>query len=182
MPSRKRNKGKERKAKKQEKESEDWWRSWVIGPPTQHPCNHGCVTIPPSNHHVCRFLNTKYDLMKTFTEEWVEFDGRKVLMIAKKTFDLHPDFWNDAEHRQMAIAIMLRMGTNLSLDDGESDDDMAILRSQWYLANAILILDCYDGKGDLFYAYDVATMKRLRSLPQGFGKRDMLKFYSKRVP
>ena len=191
MPSRKRNKGKERKSKKEEAKAETWWRSWVIGPPPRgelrlrslllppnHPpsprCTHGCIDVPPPDHAVCRFMNKFY-------EEWAGKCGADLFVVMKRTFDAHSDVWNNANYRQTTIRVMLRMGTNLILDDGSSDDDSNVRRTQSRIANSILILDCYDSDGDFTHAFNVATIKRYRSLPFGFGKRDILKFYSKRV-
>ena len=65
MPSRKRNKGKERKERKAQKEAAEeaakvgaWWRGWAMPEnKARGCCLHGCV-LPPPDHAVYRFMNT----------------------------------------------------------------------------------------------------------------------------
>ena len=103
MPcSRKRNKGKERRAKK-EAANNSLWRGWAIG---EGGCNHGCK-IPQPDHAVSRFLNgleKEWKQQKTFGPE-----GPAITM---KNAITQPEVWNNAEHRQMAMDVLLCMGTN----------------------------------------------------------------------
>ena len=39
------------------------------------------------------------------------------MMALAKAFDQHTNLWNDAEHRQMAMSVLLRLGTNLVLTE-----------------------------------------------------------------
>lgn len=126
MPSRKRNKGKERKAKK----AEAVWRIWAVGGGEER-CNHGCV-IPPRDHAISRFMNTFYG-GNIGGDDSDEFDA------LAKTFEMHPEVWNDAEQRQMVIGILLSMGTNMLLRL-HGGIDLQTLRLFGLL---ILILDYY---------------------------------------
>ena len=74
MPSRKKNKGKERKAKKAELEREkiesiralvhETWTGWTRGIGLDgrqiSQCNHGCDSIPDNNHPVTNFIDGFY--------------------------------------------------------------------------------------------------------------------------
>ena len=76
MPSRKRNKGRDRKAKKAALEAEIYdseklavrrvWHAWARGLDDSGgvitPCNHGGATIIPDdvNHPVCSFMDTLF--------------------------------------------------------------------------------------------------------------------------
>ena len=96
MPSRKKNKGKERKAKKADQTH--WWRRWSgHSPESEAHCNHGCVAIPPPDHVVSRFMNT-------FGELW---STNSTSTAIESTFTANPEVWKDAEYRQMAIEILL---------------------------------------------------------------------------
>ena len=147
MPSRKRNKGKERRAKKEAKAARQipWWRDWAIGDSeSDGGCSHGCVALPPRDHAA-----------------------------AKK----HPEAWNDAEYRQMTIDILLSVGTNTILHGTRPDNKYQTARG---IGEAALLLECYDS--DFVGAHSVAIMKEHLSLPRGCGERDVLKFFSKRLP
>ena len=103
MPSRKRNKGKERRAKRAEKAANQfssYWNHWAIAPPGGGAhCNHGCE-LPPPDHVVTRFMN-KFDEVLS--------SGRNIIEILGSTFELHPEVWKDADHRQTAIDIFLSL-------------------------------------------------------------------------
>ena len=95
MPSRKRNKGKERKAK-QEVAKGAWWRGWAMGQGEER-CSHGC-TMPPPDHAVSRFMNTFRDTL-----------DKRIMEAMRCIFEAHPNVCNSDEHRQMAIGILLRL-------------------------------------------------------------------------
>ena len=181
MPSRKRNKGKERKAKKEAKAGA-FWRGWAIGDRDISPwspgsgerddaqCTHGCV-LPPRDHAVSRFMNSFEEARRK----------NSVLNAMSSTVDAHPRVWNDANHRQMVVNILLSVGTNMILNEElmKIDDKCCAAVG---IASAILLLDCYDGRGRFKNVYNATNMKLHLSLPMGSGKRDLLKFYSKRLP
>ena len=171
MPSRKRNKGKERRARK-EARSGAWWRHWTIGDRAESDvgCDHRCV-VPPSDHTVSRFMNT-------IDEEW---KNNSLVAAMRYTFFKHPDVWKSAEHRKIAIGLLLRMGTNLMLQKNRANEDKRKFELVVTIAQAILLLECYGDKGNFDDAYNLADMKVHRSLPGHSGERDALKFYSKRL-
>ena len=77
-----------------------------------------------------------------------------------------PEVFNDSDHRQMAIDVFLRLGTNLILDN-EVDESQSILQ-------AIVLLECYFD--DAEKGCRARGLKYLHS-----NERDKLKFYSKRI-
>ena len=169
MPSRKRNKGKERRAKREEAKGA-WWRGLAIGGccESEASCGHGCIAIPSPGHAVSVFMNTyntAHDGAISF------FTG------LENTFKC--DVWNSAQHRQMAIDILLSMGTNIILT-GNGNGGGCLVEGRG-IALAILLLDCYDGESSFEHLQDVTRMKLLRSMPRGCNEREVLKFFSKRL-
>jgi hypothetical protein len=115
--------------------------------------------------------------MNTFDQAWSA--GRHGIVTSMhRTFNAHGEVWDKADHRQMAIDILLSIGTNKILT--ELDEDSA--KSAKSLGVGILLLDCYDGNGDFEYAFDCAVVKQPVFVNCNGGKRDVLKFYSKRLP
>ena len=171
MPSRKRNKGKERRAKKEAATASPstLWETWALGTSLSSVCNHGCV-IPPPNHAVRSFMHT-FD--EALSGEGGTYD---LVEVIGNTFQKHPEVWNDTKHRQMAIGVLLRMGTNMIMNTLDDNN----YQFERHLGIAILALECYDGKGDSRYVLHCAMMKG-SVLAQG-GERDMWRFYSKRLP
>ena len=166
MPSRKRNKGKERRAKRAATEAEEWWRSWAIGNrESDDGCNHGCVAIPAQDHAVSRFMN-RY---------CVEYNHcGNSLKAMMKIFEESSEVWSNAEYRQMTIDALLSIGTNMILS--EHYDWKSSMRN----GIGILLLECYDGNRDFD---DLAARMTIKSSNFIFGgQRDALKFYSKRLP
>lgn len=172
MPSRKRNKGKERRAKK-EARSGEWWRHWTIGDRAESDvgCNHGCV-VPSRDHTVSRFMNTLDEELTRYRND--------ILTAMRNTFSKHSEVWNNAELRHMTSSVLLCIGTNLMLQKNPANGDKPI---RWgvTIAQAILLLECYGDRGNFEDAYNLADMKVHRSLPGHYGERDVLKFYSKRL-
>ena len=170
MPSRKRNKGKERRAKKEAVENQTClWRR-IAQPAPAASCNHGCPSLPPRDHPVSRFMATL-----------AERNGRKIALVTvmEKLFKCHPEVWKNDEYRQMAIDILLSVGTNTIL--GAKGDEDNCVQIAWEVGFARLLLDCYDGNGDFSYAYSCVQV-RMPVFMNDCGTRDILKFYSKRLP
>ena len=126
-----------------------------------------CALTPP-DHAVYKFMNA-------FDHAW---NYNRLPLVLKNTFEKHPEVWNDAEHRHMATGILLSMGTNMILDREDGDVNYEVERS---LAQAILVIDYYEGDGSFKPAYNAAMMKGHLALPKPFGERDILKFYCKRL-
>ena len=115
MPSRKRNKGKERKNKKHAAKAAShraFWAGWAhgetlavmgrmgIGEIAAGPgCNHGCAVLPPPDHAAAEFMNTFVEaLQDRYNDVWAAL---------KITFEKHREVWYDAGHRRNAIGILL---------------------------------------------------------------------------
>ena len=134
MPSRKRNKGKERKARKRRRNKgkerkarkkeavanqTHSWRRWARGPDGSGEgvarCNHGCV-IPPPDHAVSKFMNKLFDgaLLSDSGEDL--FVG--IWCGLAESFEEHPDVWKDVENRQVAVGGLISIVTNMILERG----------------------------------------------------------------
>lgn len=192
MVSRKRSKGKERKAKKEEKRREEGvvrggnnnnylsmaqirWRRWARGCKDDDPmgmkrsihCNHGCdlAILDNPSHPVCGFLN----------DYFVSANWLKTVMDYEKV-------WDNSCHRNSAIDILTRIGTNLLLGHNMNTDAGAVLA-----ACAIKVLEHYNENmldiESTVFIHDVST--KLRDLQicmhTSCQMRDVLKFYSKRL-
>ena len=176
MPSRKRNKGKERKAKKAEMIEikragiRSMWMGWARGENVLDSgrvitqCNHGCdLNIPDDNHPVTRFmdaLNTVDNLADTFVT--------------------HLAVWNDDRHRKMTRDLMLGSGTTMTLSN-----KVNVLRVS-NMACVIMVLENYGGSGDIDSTINSrVVVTKIRDLGVGNGGsgslRDVLKFYRKRT-
>ena len=99
--SRKRNKGKDRKAKKIESERLRVHNIWTDASKAL-ACDHGCNAIP--DDFVSAFLDEFYE--KLFIKD-VEFP-------LKRNFETHLHVFNDDSHRKMLLDVLIRIGTNLT--------------------------------------------------------------------
>ena len=170
MPSsRKRNKGKERKIKKEEKRGA-WWRGWAVSS-AGGSCNHGCVMIPPADHAVAAFMNAFFD-------GW-RLPDSNFLIALNSTVKTNSIVWNDAEQRQLAMNLFSRMGTNMILKGVDTNKEDGGLPTM--CAQAILLLECFDSKLGFHNALDCGMVKATAIANAG-GERDTLKFYCKRLP
>ena len=176
MTSRKRNKGKERKAKQAEMKAEsekarsrDIWSRWARGESNQ--CNHGCNVIPDVNvdHPVSCFMDEFH--MKFSTTNNIA----DMIKNLRETVPTHPLVWNNDIYRKVAVKILLSMGTNMLLNNPTSTIPPV-------LATVILLLENYDGSCVINSTVNnrvVAT--KVRDLFGGSKMRDLLKFFSKRM-
>lgn len=139
MPSRKRNKGKDRKARKEENkrvEMRNKWQAWARGEfergHVTTTCAHGGdeMILSDNNHPVCSFMDTYFG-------NWTAMTTTKNL---KDTFQKHAEVWNDHSWKRIAINILVRIGTNLLLDKYTGTRTIAL---------AIVVLENYDGSGDI---------------------------------
>ena len=187
MPSRKRDKGKERKAKKAEQEAKKvesergiarkTWQGWARGEDMYEPdrwrvitqCNHGCALIIPddNSHPVTNFMDT------FFTDCFFN-EGTHIVDNLTDTFNQYPEVWNTGPYQKMTRDLMLRIGTNLIL--GNKANVWAVLRE---IAHIVMLLDNYDGSGSIDSTVNsrvvLSKMRDICSL------RDLLKFYRKRT-
>ena len=185
MPSsRKRNKGKERKAKKAAEKEETKnvaiyhsWQKWACGDMGQNQvtiqCNHGFVTtIPDVSHPVSRFINSSY-----------ASDGGRV------TVHKHPEVWNDSSYRALASKILTSIGVNCILHGVNCPNSKQNV-SHMALVKAIMMLENFTGDIDSTILRRTFATK-LRHIESdvnivsryaiGLGQRDLLKFYRKRM-
>ena len=96
--SRKRNKGKERKAKKEEIEKARiryLWQRWTVN----EECDHGCTVEILNNHPVSSFLDTLFANAK-----------RKMHAAPNliDTFPIHPEVWENENNRKTVLDILVR--------------------------------------------------------------------------
>jgi len=183
--SRKKNKGKDRKAKKVEAERarvREMWLGWAQGEDKvtgkKIKCDHRRVTIPNDlDHPVSRFMN---DLITYRTADNVAYSTVRMLC---DTLQTYPQVWNDNRYREMVVSILTSMGTNMLLME-TGDTERGVL---WALdfAKSIAILENRDVTG-CFEAtvstQKVAIKRRDLGSPTSSSRRDTLKFFSKRVP
>ena len=184
MVSRKRNKGKERKAKKAEKEAEiertkrrQTWQYWVTGECNimgEITCNHGfdvSMILNNKNHPVPYFLDTFF----------INSEKGRIcsLVNLRDTFQLHPAVWNNASHRQMARNLLVCIVTNVLL---LLETDKGI-KSASYMSDAIIVLEKFhETAGDIDLAFYSRTAGSKRRDNVGDNMiRDLLKLYSKRI-
>jgi len=177
MPSsrnRKKNKGKERKAKKAESERVavyDKWHGLASGKITlgrglaqNVECNHGLDLdmLPDISHPVSRFLHTYF-----------------MCDDIRDTLETNSEVWNNCNYRKMTADILINIGTNLALSNVE--------RKVGNLATTIMLFENFVQTNDFYSTInsrDVATKKRDLSIEKvsiSMGKRDVLKFYRKRM-
>ena len=178
--SRKRNKGKDRKAKQlAKKEGKDradahmmWKRFYGI-----KKCDHGCAIIS-DDHPVSSFMDDFF--VNVFHNGNVSFD-QVVSDSLKKLYQTHTLIWSNEDYRRLAISILLQIGTNLLLREGSSETEI-----NWPLcfAHSIVILEHFDGSGSIYSSWNLrCSVSKRRDLQPDISNtwRDVLKFYRKRV-
>ena len=184
MPSRKRNKGKERKAKKvgeEEKKRESvrkLWQGWArrykgdceMSLPKSIQCNHGCdIMIPDDpNHPIC-------SLMDAF------FADYKDLTNMQRVLKLHPQVWHNSINRKVMINILVRMGTNLFLR-AYYDNNSTDVKGMYLATTAVTILENYNKEMSIDTIVQTRYVAaKFRNIRENEGCRDELKCFSKRI-
>ena len=174
--SRKKSKGKDRKAKKLEAKrltSRKRWWGWATGDKkyVKHPvtCGHGFAKLDSVDQPVCGFLD---DFLgrDNFSVENLEqalqtIDGKTIL--------------KDERYKETVVNIMIRIGTNMLLNGSHANLDGALT-----LAKSIVVLEYYDGStslGTIINSRKAQTKRRDVDQDARSGRRDALKFYSKRT-
>ena len=180
--SRKKNKGKERKAKKIETEREKthklWWgmaigEQQLIGKTIT--CDHGCGELPNNfDHPVSRFMN---DFVSRCNANYL------YSKMIEPLFEKHPQVWNDENYKQFAMNILIRIGANNMLIKA-----CANVKGAVDIAKTIVVLEHYDSmRKDDYGIYTAVNCRgagtKLRDLNStvSSNRRDVLKFYSKRI-
>ena len=188
MPSsRKRNKGRDRKAKKAALEAEqaalevermerergivrNRWKSWARGVDIYGQviqCNHGVdLMIPDDNHPITSFMDA---LFTYAAHDRLLHTGRYLV----DTFTAHQEVWDNERYRETAVKILITIGTNFTLSSDRAD---------CFLAHTIVALENYDGLdiGSTLNCRVVAA-KRRDLLGSNTNRRDELKFFRKRT-
>ena len=178
MPSRKRNKGKDRKAKKEAERAESErlrWQGWARGTLRTETiaCDHGCSLVMPNdeNHPVVGFMDTLF----------VNSIHNKMAssINLSDSFQKYNDVWNNKSYREVARNILLSVGTNQLLDN----DILGPKGISLYLSHAIVVLENYDGTSNIESTMDcrVVATKFRDLLGSNTNRRDVLKFYRKRI-
>ena len=189
MVSRKKSKGKERKAKRQAEKLEKvakemvskghvYWQSLVRGVICKRivtRCDHGfgCI-IPDDNHPVSSFMDD-------FWANWFHEDNMSVLYIGGDAFKRNQEMWKDASYRQMARNIFVCIGTFMLLDKVITVNQRQT--SSVDIAQIILILENYDGNDFASTMISHVPAMKARDLNNsGISvDRDLLKFLRKRL-
>ena len=180
--SRKRNKGRDRKAKQLAKKEEkvenerlkmhELWLSDLVVISCGHELVPVNITSLDLNHPVAKFMITFYTY---WMEGLVTPCG-----ILRQAMQTHPQVFKDESHREMIMNIMIRIGTNMVMLDKSGS---------LCLAQTIMVLEHYDGEGSsrsinaALYNRDTA-IKRTHLQPGDEYKgrrRDCLKFFRKRI-
>ena len=179
MVSRKKNKGKERKAKKEEikkAERHSRWERFARGEDENNRkaihCDHGCTVEIPDvlDHPVANFMDELFAAGEWVTGGWL------------KSLNSHAKLWsiNDT-YRNMTTDILLKIGTNFLLGSDSQIHGDSTSTNAAHIAEVIVILDNYKetkSANEVILSRGVAT--KHRDL-HGGNMRDVLKFYSKRT-
>ena len=176
--SRKRNKGKERKAKKADKveleraNANRFWQTWKennrIG-----CCKHGHDSVIAKDHPVSNFLDE-------FFIHWIR-KQKGYAMILRDMLRTHSPVWTNSNHREFATQTFVSIGTNMLLKDDNEINKMALS-----MAKTIVALEHYDssagpGLNSVFFNRYANTKTRDLASYLSSTKRDLLKFYRKRL-
>jgi len=172
--SRKRNKGKERKAKKEADKAEAirananrFWRSFC----GINQCDHGRAVIISDDHPVSSFMDQFY----------INLRHKRMTVIenSREIFKSHKHIWNNESYRKLVIDILVHIGTNMLLCDEGSP-----LSWPSCVAQSIIALEHYDGSDDIgLVIISRVVMSKWRDLKNGSSsiRRDTLNFYCKRT-
>lgn len=174
--SRKRNKGKDRKAKqlikKEENDKADANRFWLRFCGRRNQCNHGCDLLSVSGDHP----------VISFIDQFIINIHKNMVVSAnlRNLFETHRRIWNNESYRKLLIDILIRIGTNMLLL-GSSDVTWPIC-----LGQSILVLGQYKGIDDLESAMHSRVIRSkwldLNTYTSSCGgRRECLKFYRKRT-
>lgn len=175
MPSRKRAKGKERKAKAAEPKVSRWeiLSRWSENNVTIQ-CSHSCkgkmdLVIPPASsppHPVHDFMSAVYAFDGPARPQWYD--------IMKLLYQQYSPVWKDDDHRKSAQNILLAFGTNSILRDGTYAVPNIV-------SAVLLVLEHFNDSKDFESAFWSAAPK-IRDITYMYrSDRDALKFYSKRI-
>ena len=150
MTSRKKVKGKDRKAKQAKQEAEKTrcrWVGWASGEGFQCRlvynssgrgivCDHGFGDLIPDedNHPVCAFMDA-------FFMDYLGCVKIGVSEFLYNTYKKHPQVWENDNHRRLARDLLISIGTNMMLcQETTGPRDFAMI---------IMVLENYDRTRDI---------------------------------
>ena len=160
MSTKKKAKGKERKARKAANKKQlnyvgkDGWESLARWgeETTTVLCNHGAM-FPSKEHVVHKFLGSFAEATSEFSKE----TGMELMRFFDQSCNkTYPSVWRDPNQRKMLIGILLSMGTNALLIGGRRSDVIRV-------KTIILLLEHFEVKGDFGLAM-VSSCKPLKIL------------------
>lgn len=163
--SRKRSKGKERKAKKEAKlkdikkmslpkDLQTPWRVWALG--STRYCNHGFdeAVLNHAEHPVYKFIEACWS-------------GGMNIAVLINSHQLYREVWDNGDYKKMMVDILTMIGTNMLLNEET--------HITWPTNAALTILGVEHGT---FNSHYPAT--KVRDFYPG-SRRDALKFFRKRI-
>ena len=172
--SRKRNKGKERKAKQLAKKEENdramsaqFWRRLCN---TGMRCDHGYPFVIPADDHP----------VSNFMDEFI-LNIHKGLVVGQNLraiYLTHKDILVDESYRKFVLDILVHIGTNMMLSQGRYD-----IANAMCVAQSIVALEHYNGEDDINFVINKRVVRsKWRDLEiNSSEKREGLKFYRKRT-
>ena len=184
--SRKRNKGKDRKAKKLENERVQLHSAWS-SLLTLQACDHGCSMIPDDLYNPC--VISLHPVSAFLDEYYAQFrrkkDGMDILI---RTFNTHPQIWDDATNREILLNVLITIGTNLLIEDGKRRGirSPTCQFSEVLSRNAEIIIS-FERYGETnsfnsaFFDRAIVSKKFILIPVLSSIRRDLLKFYRKRT-
>jgi hypothetical protein len=172
--SRKRNKGKERKAKKADKveleraNANGFWQGCLSAPVG---CLHGNDIAILNDHPVSKFMDE-------FFIHWIR-KQKGIALILQDMLQTHAQVWMDGNHRELATQTFVSIGTNMLLAEDIKSGALS-------MAKTILVLEHYDSREGLslassFHSRTAASKRRELERGSISIERDLLKFYRKRL-
>lgn len=177
MSSRKKAKGKQRKAKAAAQARQDGWEGLARWGEenTSISCSHGAM-IPENGHIVSSFLDSYQQATSKLTRH---FAVELVNFLGQTCHETYPEVWRCPEQRKMLIDILLGMGTNALLIHDGGGSEINIKRAKIF-CSTILLLEHYGIRGDFGLACGSCLQNEAKDVSVG-GFRDTLRFYSKRI-
>jgi hypothetical protein len=185
MVSRKRNKGKERKAKQVETKRaavRHIWQGWArdrennaIITRCDHALGAAMISDFDDSHPVLIFMD---DLFINWLEKSMEMTETVVDTLR------HKQVWNDSCHRNIAIKLLLCIGTNLLLvHDVANGFREKMMINALFVAQVVVVIEKYEIAGEQINLVFQTSVAKLNHLYLGgvSRRRDLLKFFSKRI-
>jgi len=183
-PSRKRNKGRERKARQIESRlsssAQTWeeWFEWSQKNDKVDCSNHGNDIKWPSRN------SPQYSFLESLISRKVATGN--VLQRLSQSLANHSELWKEETHRHAAIEILTNIITNRLLFEDQFNTQVSkkFFMHNCFLCTVLLVLEKYDGGDDIhstFYQSNGVASKVRDLNPIGSNQRDVLKFMSRRV-